>query len=164
VAAKVTPVQAQSDNNNLIFFSQYGSGVTLLPNKQQIVFNSVAGTLTESTTAADAGSVPPSFSFANNTPTNFTILTKATQASVTGVTQPVFQYYAYSGAGISTTPLPVPLSVTDAQSVADVDISFAAGPSTPGGTQADRTVNQYSRVVLRLSPPSGTATVNAPCA
>jgi Tfp pilus assembly protein PilW len=160
VASKVTPVQAGSDATHLIFFSAYGPAVALSPNKNTITFS--GGALTESTIPADANTSPPLWAF-TGTATTSGILTGVSQAVVSAVTQPIFQYFAYSSGVISSTPLAVPLSTSDAQSVAEVDVSFAAAPSTPGGTQADRSVNQYSRVVLRLSPSSGSATTNAPC-
>jgi hypothetical protein len=161
IAAAVTPVQPQSNANNLIFLQAYGSGVTLTPNKQSVSLS--GGTLTETSTLANGGNAP-TWTFPA-TPTSTTqILTNVSPAVLSGVTQPLFQYFAYSNGSLSPTPLAVPLTTASAQSVAEIDISFAAGPSTPGGTQADRTVNQYSRAVLRLSPASGTATTNAPCA
>ena len=80
-----------------------------------------------------------------------------------GTTQPYFQYFSYSNGNISTTPLTVPLSATDAASAVQVTVNLAVGP-TDGSTDARRTTNLTDAVVLRYIPAIGSTSVaNLPC-
>ena len=120
VAASVTPVLAGSDSSNVHFLSQFGSAAVLTPNEHVVSF--AGGTLTDTAYAVTGGSAP-SWTF-SSTPTSTTTLgTNLSQALVNGATQPVFQYYAYVNGTLSTTPLPTPLSATDAADTVEVALA-----------------------------------------
>jgi hypothetical protein len=80
---------------------------------------------------------------------------------------PLFQYYAYQGAQLSTTPLPAQngLSASDAARTVAVTVSFSVSPSSNGARDQNAAATVSDSVVLRLSPASEAATeVNPPCA
>lgn len=107
VAKDVTPVQGgangsqQSDANNLVFVTQYGTAASPTPVEKKITFTppsgSTPGTLTEYTYSVNGGTAPDwTFSSTPNAPTGGTLLLNNVANAVTGgTTLPVFQYFAY---------------------------------------------------------------------
>jgi type II secretory pathway pseudopilin PulG len=158
VASAVTPVVAGSDGSNIQFLSQFGSAPVLTPDLHKVGFAS--GALTDNVFASTGGT-SPNWTFSSTATSSKLLGTNFAQAAVSGVTQPVFQYYGYVSGQLSTTPLPTPLSTSDAASTAQVTISFAAQPLSTS-TEADRTVNLSDSVVLRYAPAS-TVIANPPC-
>jgi prepilin-type N-terminal cleavage/methylation domain-containing protein len=160
VAATVAPVLAGSDASNLKFLSQFGSAAVLTPNMHVVSLTS--GSLVDTVYPATGGSAP-TWTFSATPSATKTFTGNVSQAVLGGVTQPVFQYYSYVGGQLSTTPLPTPLSATDAADAVEVTIDFAVTPSD-NSTEADRTINTTDSVVLRYVPASGSTTVvNLPC-
>jgi type II secretory pathway pseudopilin PulG len=160
VAASVTPVIAGSTSSTIEFLSQFGSGPVLTPNMHVVTL--AGGKLTDLTYPATSGTAP-TWTF-SATPSSTKLLgANLWPALVGGVSQPVFQYYAYVNGQVSSTPLATPLSGSDAADTVQVTVSFAAGPSDLS-TEADRKVSLSDSVVLRFIPASGTQTVvNLPC-
>ncbi len=196
----VTPIQGggangsqDSNANNLVFVSQYGTSANPTPVEHRISFNAAAGTLTDYTYALTSGSSPSNWVF-SSTPTSPSGTPLLTNVSANGAI-PVFQYFAYEPytdtngnhdmmlmdgstavPGTTTVSNPDPLSTTnglstsDAASTAEVVISLVVGGS--GGSNentnlADTRDTASDSVVLRLTPPpnqvGGTSTFG-PCA
>jgi type II secretory pathway pseudopilin PulG len=166
VSATVAPVLATSDGTTLKFVSQMGSAAVLTPNQHVVTvqadgvkpYNDLVDKVYPST-----GGTAPNWTFATTPTVTKTLAENVSQASVGGTTQPYFQYFSYSNGNISTTPLTVPLSATDAASAVQVTINLAVGP-TDGSTDARRTTNLTYAVVLRYIPAIGSTSVaNLPC-
>ncbi|HLJ04031.1 MAG TPA: hypothetical protein VKT31_11365 [Solirubrobacteraceae bacterium] len=99
VASGVTPVQASSDANNLIFVSLWGNfsssnpanAPSPTPVEHKIVYSSGTGTLTDYTYAATGGT-SPNWTFSSSASSTVIL---ATNVSASGST-PVFQYFDFS--------------------------------------------------------------------
>ena len=77
---------------------------------------------------------------------------------------PAFQYFAYSGGQVSTTPLPTPLSLTDATRTVKVTVTFATNPNSAAPNDAKAPITLSDSTSLRLEPASEDASeVNLPC-
>ena len=166
VAASVTPVYAGSDNSTLKFISQFGSAPVLNPDQHVVTVQADAtkpyNDLVDKVYTYVSGSAP-NWTFSAQPSPAKVLAENVTQATINGVVQPYFQYYAYTNGSISSTPLATPLSTTDAANAVQVTVSFAVGP-TDKSSDPRRTVNLSDGVVLRYIPASGTATVaNLPC-
>jgi Tfp pilus assembly protein PilW len=103
----VTPIQGgalgsqDSDANNLVFVSAFGTSANPTPVEHKITYNSVTHTLTEYDYTVTGGSDPTKWVF-SPTPSNTAgqlLLTNVSQqtipASPTPKAVPVFQYFAY---------------------------------------------------------------------
>jgi hypothetical protein len=113
VSSELAPVQANSDGNDLIFISQYGSAAfssqygsgasassaTPTPVEHKIVFDPNAGTLTDNT-YAETGGGGDNWTFSSSPSTTTTMATGVTASGST----PVFQYFDYSEPLSGTTP------------------------------------------------------------
>lgn len=169
VSPNVLPVVAASngytsDANNLIFLQQTGSAVSPTP-KEHIV-SLANGTLTERVYPATGGTAP-NWTFASTPESTTELATNVGPALVGGgsSTVPLFQYFAYQGAQLSTTALPTPLSASDAARTVAVTVSFAISPRSNPTHDQHAAISVSDSVVLRLSPASEAATeVNPPCA
>jgi type II secretory pathway pseudopilin PulG len=171
-AGMVGGAASGSDANDVVFYSSLKDLPTLEPDEIEI---SLTGTAPSQqlvmSTYANTGTAasPPPWTFSTTPYPNFVLLPLAAQATIGGVAQPVFQYYAYSGSSISTTPIPssqLPLSTATAATVAEVTISFEALPSNQGANISATGVgaNISDSVVFRLTPASSAANAsNTPC-
>ncbi len=169
VSPNVLPVVAASngytsDDNNLIFLQQTGSAVSPTPSEH--IVSLANGTLTERVYPATGGTAP-NWTFAS-TPSSTTELVTNVGPALVGSgpsTVPLFQYFAYQGAQLSTTSLPTPLSGSDAARTVAVTVSFSVSPRSNPANDQHAAVSVSDSVVLRLSPASEAATeVNPPCA
>lgn len=157
VAPQTIPVRAGSTGTSITFVHARGSAVTPVPVLRQITLN--GSTLQEAVFAATGG-VAPNWTFSSTATSSRDLMTDASQT--TGV--PLFRYYAYSNGAISTTPLPTPLSTTDAARTVQVDVSFDADPLRTEVTDANGDATVQSTALLRFSPPGYDASApNAPC-
>ena len=158
VAAQIAPVQSGSSGTSLNFIHQSGSGVSLTPVLSKI---SLSGTtLSQSDYAATGGSTPT---------WTFSGTATSTQQLMTGVSplsgSSIFNYYAYSGGQVSSTPLTTPLSSTDAARTVQVGVAFKAAPTT---TQIANDTNAAAAIqdsaLLRFSAATfSTSANNLPC-
>jgi Tfp pilus assembly protein PilW len=196
VADLETPIQGGangtqvSSSNNLVFLSQFGTSASPTPVEHKISFNSVAGTLTD-TTYASTGGTAPTWTFSSTASSSKVLLTNvaATPTSTAGQKVPVFQYFAYepytdangntdmmlmdgSSTVPGTTGLPNPdplsatsgLSQTDAASAAEVIITLnvgGAGHNNENTTLSDTTDNLTRAIVFRFTPAADTTGANA---
>jgi type II secretory pathway pseudopilin PulG len=186
----VTPIEGgaqgsqDSDANNLVFVSQFGTAASPTPVEHKITYNASKRTLTEYTySVSGLGSDPTKWVF-SSTPTGAAgklLLTNVSQIQTPKVA-PVFQYFAYepytdrngnqammlmdgsaSVPGTSSLPNPDPLSTstglsqTDAASTAEVIVNLLVGAAGGGfeNTNAAGTSDPVTdSIVLRFTPPA----------
>jgi len=153
VASGETPIQGgangtqDSDANNLVFLSQYGTSANPTPVEHKITYSATNRTLTDYSYASNGGNAPD-WTFASTPSSSRVLVTNVTQNGST----PIFQYFAYepytdtsgntdmmlldgSAPVPGTTSLPNPdplatasgLSQTDAASAAEVVINMVVG-------------------------------------
>ena len=120
VAPRVAPIAPGSTSSSMTYISKSGSAVTPVPDRRVLTLSGT--TLSEAVYPATGGSAP-SWTF-SGTPTSNTVL--ATR--VTGTGGAVFRYYDYVNGALNPTPLPVPLSATNASRTAYVSVSLTVQP------------------------------------
>lgn len=156
VAPQLAPIQGESTGTNLVFLHQTGAAVAPLPILSKITLSGT--TLSQSNYQATGGAAP-SWTFPTS-PTSTEILMKG--VNQVGTT-PLFAYYAYSGAKISSTRQTTPLE-SRAASTSQVSITFSTSPtnSVSGDTNAATTIQDAA--LLRLTPPGYSSSANnLPC-
>jgi prepilin-type N-terminal cleavage/methylation domain-containing protein len=169
VAPNVLPIVAsangfETNDNTLIYLEQTGSAVSPTPDEHVVSLSS--GALTDRLYPATGGTTPD-WTFASSPSSTTTLMTGVGQAKFGDPASavPLFQYFAYQGAQLSTTPLPTPLSASDASRTVAVTVSFSVAPSSNGASDQNAAATVSDTVVMRLSPASEAATeVNPPCA
>ncbi len=155
VAPQIAPIQSGSSDTSLRFLHQTGSAVAPTPVLSQIDLN--GGTLSESVFPATGGSVP-SWTFAS-TPSS----TKQLMTGVASSPAP-FRYYAYSGGQVSATPLPTPLSASDAARAVQVTVALKVSPSYSATPDPGAAASVEDTALLRFSPAAfSTSANNLPC-
>jgi hypothetical protein len=172
VAALVTPVQPGSDDTQVQFISVPGSQA-YLPTAELHYVHLVGNELIDSAYKSVSGE-PPVWKFPalTSTPSSQQVLIESVSQTQNGEppsAEPIFKYFRYYTptdheavlGEIDPTPMPTPLSETDAQSTAEVTVSFTANPSS-GQTGTDRSADFSDSVLLRFNPTSST-TNNAAC-
>lgn len=157
VAQHVTPILGDgtagtsgSTGTQLTFLSQAGNAVSPTPDKHVIALSMVAGvpTLTETVYPATAGSQPGPWTFS---PTPKPPGTLPLAINVSGPGGVLFSYYQFVNGALSPTPLPVPLSATDAAHVSQVTISVMVGAhSGTSSLDAKSPITLNDTVDLRL--------------
>ena len=167
VAAGVTPIQAGSDWNHLIFYSALADTPAINPNLLEVELT--GGSLTMLTNDWVSGTGPTGssgWSFSPTVNSTFTLLPYATNETVNSASVPVFQYYGYGSNGALTTnldPTDTTLTAATAAQVAEVVITFESFPSY-NWNATGRAADIADSVVLRLTPASDQSTAtNAPC-
>lgn len=157
VAPRVAPIAPGSSSNSMTYISKSGSAVTPVPDRRVLTLSGT--TLSEAVYPATGGSAP-SWTF-SGTPSSNTVL--ATR--VTGTGGAVFRYYDYVNGALNPTPLPVPLSATNASRTAYVSVSLTVQPQR-GTSNFDTKspITLSDSVDLRLeSAGQVTAQDNLPC-
>ena len=146
------------------FLSQTGAAVN--PNADKHVITLTDGALSESLYPSTGGTAP-NWTFSGTPASTRQLLTGVGPANVgsPSASPPTFQYFAYQGSQLSTTPLPTPLSSDDAARTTAVTIAFSVSPRTNPTADPNAAVSISDSVVMRLSPASEEASqVNPPCA
>ena len=136
----VTNGATESDANNLVFVSFYGTSASPIPTWHQITFNATAGTLTDSSAPASGSSQ----NWSQGSPiTTTTLLTNVAQIpSTASVLQtPVFQYYAYEPeytdtGGNQYMMLPDGTNTLPTTGVTPITPANGATPNTPLSTSS----------------------------
>jgi prepilin-type N-terminal cleavage/methylation domain-containing protein len=161
VGPNTTPVLAGSGDSSLSFLEQTGSAVSPTPDEHVVTLT--GGTLTELLYPATGGSAP-NWTFAASPSSTRQLLTGVGAGSPPS-TAPLFQYFAYQGGQLSTTPLPTPLSPADAVRTSEVTVSFWVAPASTRVPDSHASVALSDSATLRLAPPAeDTAQANPPCA
>ncbi len=171
IGPNVVPVSPGSTDSSLAFTMPTPatqSGVT--PTAEEHVVSLSSGVLTETTYPATNTTAPWTFSATPNGPAPGpppgprTLMTGVGQAAIGGTTVPVFQYFAYNGAQISTTPLPTPLSATNAALTAQVTVAFSVSPNRTTVPDPNSAIPITDTAILRLSPAAeDPSKANPPC-
>jgi hypothetical protein len=159
VAYDFAPVREKSTDTTLMFQHQTGSAVQPTPLLTKLALSGT--TLTQYDYVSNGG-VAPEWTYPSlESPTSTQPL--ATNLGViSGV--PLFRYYAYSGSGISATPLAVPLTKENAERVVKVSVSFVAGALKTLSKDANAATPIQDSALLRLSPASFESnSENPPC-
>jgi hypothetical protein len=156
VAPRVAPIAPGSTSTSMTYVTKSGSAVTPLPDRRTLTLSGT--TLTEQVATATGG-VPPTWTFGTpSTP----------RPVLTGVTAPggvVFRYFRYVSGQLSGTPLPVPLSSTDAARTAYVTVSLTFQPARGVSSQDTRspiTLTNSADLLLQSASPVVTQE-NLPC-
>jgi hypothetical protein len=165
VAPRVAPVQAGSTSTQMAYLSRYGSDVSPLPDRRVLTLTGT--TLSEQVFPATGGT-PPVWTFSGTPLTNFTSPPRTPPIALTRVTAPggvMFRYFDYVNGVLSTTPLPVPLSSTNAARTAYVTVSLTVQPARGVSSQDPGSpITLTDSVDLRLeSAGQVTGLDNLPC-
>lgn len=157
VAPRIAPIATGSTATSMTFISKSGSAVTPVPDRRVLT---LSGTnLTETVYPATGGSAP-SWTF-SGTPSS----TQTLMRNVTAPSGVLFRYYDYVGGQLSATPLPVPLSSTNAARTAHVEVSLSVQPSRGTSnfdTKSPITLNDSASLRLE-SAGQVTGQDNLPC-
>jgi hypothetical protein len=157
VAQRVAPIAPGSTSNSITFISKSGSAVSPVPDRR--VLTLTGGNLTEQVYPATGGA-PPVWTFSGTPTTNRTLLT-----NVTAPAGGAFRYFRYINGQLSTTPLPVPLSSTDASRTAHVTVSLTVQPGrgvSSQDTNSPITLTNSADLLLE-SASQVSAQENLPC-
>ena len=160
VSPGIAPVLAGSTATSITFIQQTGSAVTVTPNKRVVTWDQATGVLTDSAYPATGGAAP-SWTYATSPASVY----KLDRVSRINGTVPIFSYYAYNNGQISTTPLSVPLSSTDAARTVQVDVNLAVTPAA-SATSSERgaPVELTDSALLRFTPSNeDTSQAGLPC-
>ena len=161
VAPGIAPLYAGSDDDTAIFLHRTGNDVAPIPDKH--VIDLTAGTITDAEYAPASGSVGPNYTFAGAATTT-RLLTNVGQASIGGAPVPMFRYYQFQAGSLDPTPLPTPLSATNAAKTIQVTVSFAVSPSKTQVAESTTAVSLSDSALFRFTPAAEDATsVNLPC-
>ncbi len=164
VGPNTTPVLAGSGDSSMNFLHQTGSAVSPTPDKHVVTL--AGGALSESVYPATGGAAP-SWTFAAIPSSTRQLLTRVGAASSGSppASRPLFQYFAYQGGQLSTTPLQTPLSAVDAVRTSEVTVSFSVSPAHTPVVDPHAAVSVSDSATLRLAPPAeDTSQANPPCA
>lgn len=185
VAPTIVPIQSGSTSEVLEFISanspvneKYGEPVSSLPTVylHKITYTpekgNVQGTLTEESRPSTGQA--PKYKFNKGEAATKVLLLKGVKQSLTAekTAIPIFQYYRYYHEGDhepvygKLDPNPVTPSVTEAEKITKVTVSFTLAPESSEGTSlsTDRPVALEDSAVFRLAPSSETPSkANLPC-
>jgi hypothetical protein len=145
----VTNSVVQSDANNLVFLTFYGTSAMPKPTWHQITFSSAnGGTLTE--TVYPVTGTSPNWSQGSPASSTTTLLTNVSQQTVGSNKVPVFQYYAYaqytdSASGKQYMLIPDGTNLTTAGTTPNTPLSTSGGSLGDERRQHGRGCHQPER-------------------
>lgn len=158
VAADVAPIQPNSTGTSISYVYQTGSGAALTPVLHQVTLTGT--TLSMSTYQSTSGSTPQ-WTFSTTPSSTSTLMTNV--SAVSG-TVPVFSYYAFANGQISSTPLAVPLSATNAAQAVQVNVALKVSPRSAPVADASGAAIVQNSALLRFTPPAANVNAaNLPC-
>lgn len=158
LASQIAPVQAGSTGTSISFLHQTGSAVAPTPILSTITLSE--GNLTQSNYPSTGGSAP-NWTFAAKPSSTEQLMTKI---SPTAPSTSIFNYYSYSNGEVSSTPLPTPLSETNASLTSQVTVAFTASPPSMPITNPAAAANVQDSALLRFTPASyNSSTAELPC-
>jgi hypothetical protein len=158
VAGRIAPIQAGSTGTQMTFLSKSGSSVTPLPDRRTLTLS--GSSLTEIAFPA-VGGQPPAWTF-SPTPSQ-PLRTLMTRVSAPGGV--MFRYYRYVNGQLSSTPLPTPLSATNAAATAYVTVNVTVdqeGQSSSADSKTPITLSDAADLRLE-SAGQFPAQENLPC-
>ena len=143
VTSHIVPVQTGSTGTSISFLSKSGSAVGPTPDLHRVY---LSGTALKEAVYLPTGGTAPNWTFSATPASDRALLPRV--AAPGGV---IFRYYDFVNGALNTTPLPTPLSDTNAARVSYVTISFTNSPSRGVSTQDPNSpVMLTSGVDLRL--------------
>jgi prepilin-type N-terminal cleavage/methylation domain-containing protein len=167
-ATGITPV-VKTDGTHLVFVSGLGDSANAVPTEHVVTVQS--GALVDASYTNTGGSPPAlnvaaTWTFSSTPAVRRMLLPHVAQINAA---TPLFQYFSYANPSNTTANSLVgaaalsslPLSASDAASVAQVNIAWQAAPSN-GLTDASRTTAMQNSAVFRLTPASPSS-ANFPC-
>lgn len=159
ISPGLAPILTGSTSDAISFIHGTGSSVAPTPVKRSIAVSG-AGVMTD-TTYAKTGGTAPDWTFSSTPSSTYQLLENVGQVGST----PIFRYYAYEGGTISQTPLPVPLSDTDAARAVQVTISIAVSPTKSGTSgEVGAPIELTNSALVRFSPSNeDTEQAGLPC-
>jgi hypothetical protein len=159
VAPNVAPIYPGSGDNSITFLHKTGSEVAPVPDRRTISLAS--GTLSETASTSTQGTYP-NYTFSGST--TRMLLTNVGPGQLNGATVPLFRYYDYASGGVSTTPLPTPLSATNAAKTVVVEVTFSVAPNTTQVVEPNAAVTLTDSALFRYTPGAeDIAATNLPC-
>ncbi len=160
VAPNVAPIYPGSGDSSITFLHRTGSDVAPNPDRRTISLSS--GILSDSVNTYQSGTYP-NYNF-SPTATTTRLLTNVGPGSINGATVPLFRYYDYSAGGVSTTPLPTPLSATNAAKTVVVAVTFSVAPTKTQVVEPNAAVTLTDSALFRYTPGAeDIAATNLPC-
>lgn len=161
VAPGIPPVLPGSSDSSITFLHKASGEVEPKPDKRVITLS--AGTLSETVYPYLSGS-SPNFAFSSS-PTTTRLLTNVGSGVIDGATVPLFRYHSYAADGAGTTPLPTPLSATDAARTVQVTVTFSVSPQKTKVIEPGTAVTLTDTALMRFTPSAEDASSsNLPCA
>jgi Tfp pilus assembly protein PilW len=126
VTSHIVPIRTGSTGTSISFLSKSGSAVGPTPDLHTV---SLSGSTLREAVFPMTGTAP------NWTPLGTPLSNAALLTNVGAPGGAIFRYYDFINGGISTTPLPTPLSDTNAARVSYVTIAFTVSPSSGVSSQ-----------------------------
>jgi Tfp pilus assembly protein PilW len=126
VTSHIVPIRTGSTGTSISFLSKSGSAVGPTPDLHTV---SLSGSTLREAVFPMTGAAP------NWTPLGTPLSNSALLTNVGAPGGAIFRYYDFINGGISTTPLPTPLSDTNAARVSYVTIAFTVSPSSGVSSQ-----------------------------
>ena len=157
------PILAGSSGTQLGFLHRTGAAVSPIPDKRVVTLS--GSTLSESVYPSTSGQAP-NWVFAASPTETRQLLTDVGlgTAGDPPVVVPAFRYYSYLDGELAPTPLPTPLSATDAELTVQVTVTFSAAPSKNIARDPNPELTVSDSALVRFSPASEDPTkVNGPC-
>jgi hypothetical protein len=162
VAPRAVPIQQGSTSTQMSYLSRTGSSVNPTPDRRVLTLSGT--TLFESIYPATGGT-PPVWTFSG------TPLAPDPRTVMTGVSAPggvMFRYYDYVNGQLNATPLPVPLSATNAARAAFVSVTLNVLPARDvrysNSPDAGASITLTDSADLRLESAAQVGAVdNPPC-
>lgn len=156
VAPRVAPVQANSSNTSISFVSKAGRDVTPVPDLRVLTLSGT--TLSESLFPATGGAQPV-WTFS---PTAYPGYPRTMLTNVAAPGGVMFRYFQFINGQPSATPLPTPLTATDAARTGMVSVSLTPGLGGSPSANPDYPITLSDTVTFRLEPSRPTQE-NPPC-
>jgi Tfp pilus assembly protein PilW len=162
VSPGLAPVREGSTESSMILYSKSGSAVSPVPDRHVVSFTE--GKLTE-TVAIGSGTEPSDWTFGTpSSPIQLLDAVSTAQVGEPAESVPLFRYYAYEGGHVAASPLPTPLSATNAAKTVQVNIAFKVAPSVASASVKGASVTLTDATTLRIEPASeDSAQTNLPC-
>jgi hypothetical protein len=175
VAPRVTPIQAGSTSTQMVYLSRAGSEVSPVPDRRVLTFLPASGSLPprlEEQVYPATGGTPPIWTFSGTaltlpqfqSPPNPRRTPPSFLNNVSAPGGVAFRYYDYVNGQLSASPLPVPLSSTNASRAAFVTVNMTVLPSRENIQDPNSRITLTDSADLRLESAGQVSAVdNLPC-
>jgi type II secretory pathway pseudopilin PulG len=165
IAPGIAPILPGSSGSTLSFISKSTEEVAPIPERHEVWLEGDALRESIFPVTPPTDNQPP-FTFSGTPSSTRVLLTDVSEGAIGEPPQtvPVFQYFKYQGGQVSTTPIDTPLSSQDATQTVQVNVTFAAGPTSNPANDPKAPITLSDSGTLRLEPASeDVSEVNLPC-